>query len=114
MNSTEKSPVERDRQIKEFFEEKIVPLAQKLRDRGVAFFAPQPDSSSRSYFAPYSSDRPVFEIETSAIPTMLKDHWGNDQLAELIDLVDPLLELASAVADESPPEDVSPFIYVMF
>ena len=114
MNSTKKSADERDRQIRKFFDEKIVPIAQKLRDRGVAFFAPLPDSTSRSYFAPYRADKPVFEIETSAIPTMLKDHWEKDELVELVDLVDPLLELASAVADESPPEDVSPFIYVMF
>lgn len=114
MSSTEKSADEWDCRIRKFFDEKMIPAAQKLRDRGVVFYAPVPDSSSRSYFAAYQSDRPVFEIETSAIPTLLKHHWEKDGLTELIDLVDPLLELASAVADQSSPEDVSPFIYVMF
>ena len=114
MSSTKKSPEEVDRQIRKFFDEVIMPVAQKLRDRGIEFFSLQPDPSADTYFSPYPSDIGIVEIETGAIPSLLKDHWKKEQLPELVELVDPLLELASEVADERPPDEVSPFIYVMF
>lgn len=114
MNSTERSQEEKDRQIRKFFEDTIIPVAEKLRERGVAFFAAQPDKSAQSYFKPYQAQESAFKIETSAIPILLKELWEKEQLPELVALVDPLLELADAVADESPPDEISPFIYVMF
>ena len=114
MSSTKKPLEQKDRQIRKFFDEVVIPVAQKLRERGIAFFALQPDASAQSYFTPYPSDIDIVEIETDAIPSLLKEHWKQEQLPELVELVDPLLELASVVADERPPDEVSPFIYVMF
>jgi len=114
MTSTERSPEEKDRRIRKFFDDMIIPVAEKLRERGVTFFAAQPDKSAQSYFKPYLSEESSIEIETSAIPTLLKELWEEEQLPELVALVDPLLKLADTVADESPPDEISPFIYVMF
>ena len=103
----------RERDMRRFFQERIVPVADLLRERGVSFFALEPDRARTSYW----NTRPrgegyVFAIGedlAGELHVMWRDH------SELQALAVELAAMARTVAER--PEasaDVSSFIYAMF
>jgi hypothetical protein len=103
----------RDRALHEFFRERIVPTAEKLRQRGVSFFEQEPDRGRKSYW----NTRPRGEGYIFAIGDDLAGELHSlwREYPELQALADDLASMASTVADGRPDSaDVSSFIYAMF
>jgi hypothetical protein len=104
---------ERERELRRFFHERIVPAAESLRERGVSLFALQPDRTVRSYW----STRPrgegcIFQIGDD-LAGELHTMWRNDP--ELQALAGDLAAMTRAMAERREESaDVSSFIYAMF
>lgn len=103
----------RDAELHRFFHERIVPAAEALRRRGVAFFALEPNRSTASYW----NTRPagegyIFEIGddlAGELHVMWREH------PELQALASDLAAVARTMADRREVSaDVSSFIYAMF
>jgi hypothetical protein len=108
-----------DSRLTRFFERWIVPAAKRLRERGVHFFAlaPEPDAESW-YLGPPEAEPEFSEFEEQHCAAALRSRWERQELPELVELVDPLLDLAERLTP--PPEtadeaaSLSPFVYVMY
>jgi hypothetical protein len=106
---------ERDARLREFFEARIVPAAERLRERGVSFFPLGPDPARQSYYARRAeATTRIAEFEAESAAAELRALWGEHP--ELLSLIDPLLELAAELRqrDQDRGAEVSPFIYAMF
>ncbi len=118
MSSTDRAGgAKSEPRLRQFFAEHIVPAAERLRRRGVRFFATARDSAVTSYFQKCEprSESLFMEIEPRDCQTMLVARWQREGLPELVDLSGPLFALAQELAPvEEAADDVSPFIYVMF
>jgi hypothetical protein len=103
----------RERELRRFFRERIAPSAEALRQRGVSFFALEPDRAQRSYW----STRPrgegyVFEIGDH-LASELHEMWR--EYPELQALADDLATMTRTMAERREASaDVSSFIYAMF
>lgn len=103
----------RERELRRFFHERIVPAAEALRARGVSFFALEPNRGQQSYW----SMRPrgegyVFEIGDD-LGGQLHEMWRDHP--ELDALVDDLASMTRTMAERREESaDVSSFIYAMF
>jgi hypothetical protein len=103
----------RDRDLRRFFHERIVPAAESLRRRDVGFFALAPDRSQVSYW----SSRPrgegyVFQIGDDP-EAELREVWRD--FPELQALAYDLATMTRAMADRrEDTAEVSSFIYAMF
>ena len=103
----------RDAELRRFFRERIVPVATRLRDRGVAFFPLEPDRKAQSYW----TVRPrgegyIFQIGED-LASELHELWR--EYPELQSLAGELAAMARSMADEGEEHaDVSSFIYAMF
>lgn len=98
--------------LRRFFAERIAPTAERLRARGVEFFplGPTPDES---WYAPRHLGSDFRSLEATELETALLDQWRD--VPELAELVPELLELANSLdAQSEGPEEVSPFVYVMY
>jgi hypothetical protein len=106
---------ERDARLREFFEARIVPAAERIRERGVSFFPLGPDPARQSYYARRAeATTRIAELEAESVAAELRALWGEHP--ELLSLIDPLLELAAELRqrDHGGVGDVSPLIYAMF
>jgi hypothetical protein len=103
----------RERELHQFFHERIVPAARTLRDRGVSFFQLGPDRTATSYW----NVRPRGEGYVFAV--------GDDLAGELHEVWREYPELQALAADlasmtrtlaerRAESADVSSFIYAMF
>ena len=103
----------RDAELRRFFRERVVPAAEALRGRGVAFFALEPDRSTTSYW----NTRPagegyVFDVGDD-LAGELHEMWREHP--ELQALASDLAAMARTMAERGEvPADVSAFIYAMF
>ena len=101
--------------LEAFFAERLVPAAESLRARGVEFFPLGADAGAPTYWHRRDDATDYLDsVDPAQTAARLKEMWAEHP--ELSALVDPLLELASALArpaDEQSPE-VSPFIYAMY
>jgi hypothetical protein len=107
---------ETDRGLLEFFEQRLTPLAKRLRERGVSYFARTPDPREETYYVRRddASDY-VFNYDSHDAAAQLRDRWAGQGLPELADLTPELVELLAARRERADRwEDVSPFIYAMF
>lgn len=102
-----------ERALRQFFHERLVPAARTLRDRGVSFFALEPDRTATSYW----NSRPrgeeyVFAIAddlAGELHTMWREH------PELQTFADDLASMARTLGERREESaDVSSFIYAMF
>jgi len=101
--------------LQDFYAERLAPIAKSLHSRGVEFFALQPNPEATSYYLDRNdvSDY-IFKIDSEDIGQQLREHWIREGHSELIELVEPLLELAGQLRQqEEISEDVSPYIYAM-
>ena len=103
----------RDRELHEFFRERIVPAAEKLRHGDVSFFERVPDRGRESYWnARPRGEGYIFAIGDD-LAGELHSLWR--EFPELQALADDLASMASTVAEGRPrSDDVSSFIYAMF
>jgi hypothetical protein len=103
----------RDRELRGFFQERILPAALALQARGVEFFALAPERTRRSYW----NERPrgegyVFRVSDDVagdLHAMWRDY------PEIQALAHELGEMTRVLADRREESaDVSSFIYAMF
>ena len=103
----------RERELRQFFQERIVPVAEALRERGTTFFALAPDRTTTSYW----NTRPrgegyIFTVGddlAGELHGMWRDH------PELQALADNLASMTRSLAERREESaDVSSFIYAMF
>jgi hypothetical protein len=103
----------RERDLRRFFHERLVPSAEALRERGVSFFALAPDRTQKSYW----NTRPrgegyIFEIGND-LAGELQEIWR--EYPELQALADDLAAMTRTMAERREESaDVSSFIYAMF
>jgi len=115
MHSTE----QQQRLLGAFFEQRLLPLAERLRAGGQPLFPLGPEPGAGSYYlaaAPGALDRPDFErgpaCSVAEFGAALAWLWRDD--AELLALLPELLALMPqlAVAPDAPAE-LSAFLYAM-
>ena len=102
-----------ERELRRFFQDRIVPAAEALRGRGVSFFPLAPERGATSYW----NSRPrgqayVFAIGDD-VGAELRELWHEHP--ELRALADDLAAMTRALAERRQESaDVSSFIYAMF
>ena len=108
-----------DARLDKFFDKRIVPAATRLRERGVRFFPLGPETEAETwYLGPPVAEPEFVEFEERDCAAALRARWERQELPELVQLVEPLLELAGRLTP--PPEasddaaSLSPFVYVMY
>ena len=109
-------------EVKKFFFEELMPLAEKLRDEGKSFFAVRPDPAAKTYYIKRKKtamDPASFEVagcdSFDSFEKALADMWTSQGYPELAVLAPTLLKLTKSIYSvEEQSEEVSPFIYVMF
>lgn len=126
MSSTEVRDEERDRSrdkaAEDFFREVLVPVALRERAAGREFFALRPDASVESYYVePTKREMRPEDFELRAADSVedfvreLAALWSSEGREELASMAQRLAALASELREEDEqPDDVSPFMYVMF
>lgn len=126
MSSTESRGEERDaakdRSAADFFREVLVPAAMRERESGREFFALRPDEAAESYYVePTNRSMRPEDFELRACESIeefvrgLAALWSSEGREELAAMAPRLAALAAEVReDEEQPDDVSPFMYVMF
>jgi hypothetical protein len=126
MSSTEVREEERDarkdRLAADFFREVLVPVALKERESGREFFALRPEASAESYYVePTKREMRPEDFELRAGESVgdfvreLAALWASEGREELASMAPRLAALGLEVCDdEEQPDDVSPFMYVMF
>ena len=104
---------ERDRELRRFFHDRIVPAAEAMRERGVSFFALAPDRTVASYWnARPSGESYIFTVEDD-LAGQLHEMWRDHP--ELLALGSDLAALARTLGERREESaDVSSFIYAMF
>ena len=97
-----------------FYRERLLPLAELAKERGVEFFPLGAEVNAESYYKDRNDDgNYVHEINSADLAAELEKLWRD--FSELAALAAPIVELAEAVKeDEESSEEVSPFIYAMF
>jgi hypothetical protein len=126
MSSTEARGEERD-EVKDeraaaFFREVLVPVARVGRESGREFFALRPEASAESYYVEPTNGlmRPEdFELRAAeSVGEFVRELaalWASEGRGELAATAPRLAALAAELReDEEQPDDVSPFMYVMF
>ena len=103
----------RERELRQFFHERVVPGARTLRDRGVSFFALAPDRTATSYWnARPRGEGYVFSIGDD-LAGELHEMWS--EYPELQVLAVDLAAMTRTLAERREESaDVSSFIYAMF
>ena len=104
-----------EQKLRKFFRERLAPAGQAMRERGVELFPLGPDDAADSWWEP-APDGPEFvELAPEEIAPALAERWRDRGLSELVELAEPLMELAKELEiDEEPSGEVSPFVYVMY
>lgn len=111
LNDTEKEKL-----LSEFFQKRLLPIAESAKSRGVELFPLAPDDAAKSYYLERADDgNYVHEINSADLVSELKDLWSAGETVELADLAEEIVRLAETLQEhEETSEEVSPFIYAMF
>ena len=112
----------KDRSAADFFNEVLVPVALRGRASGREFFALRPDREAESYYVEPTKRamRPEdFELRAAeSVEEFVRELaalWVSEGREDLAAMAPRLAALAAEVSeDEEQPDDVSPFMYVMF
>ncbi len=109
------SSTKNEKELRRFFEKKLVPAAEKLRARGVELF-PTAADDAESWYVPGPIGEPeFFEFEPGDVERTLREMWERDGLPELAKLAPDLAKLTRRLEfTEEESEDVSPFVYAMW
>ena len=106
---------EKEALLHSFYHERLMPLVEKARARGVEFFPLGPEPVASYYIERNDDGNYVHEINADDLAGELRKLWGRGELTELADLAGPIVDLAEAIKEtDETPDDVSPFIYAMF
>ena len=106
------------KQIRDFFEQHILPLHQKAKE-GKMFLEIGSDASKETYFTPpkhpdylYLTKIPL--EDKSALEAYLNEFWKDDK--DLLKLIPDLVTLAFKLKNENKEQtaELSPFVYTMF
>ena len=101
--------------LNKIYKDEIIPASKKILDRGVSFFQFGPEKGIESYYEDRPPEEPyIFEINSNNTANNIKKLWEDEGLNELVEIVDPLMELADLLKEEEIDDDISPFIYTMF
>ena len=108
-----------EERLRRFFEERLTPAAESLRQRGVRFFdgATTPDSvaDGTSWWQPAPGWPDLSELDPENWVDDLVELWRGQGLDELVALAPEFAELASELElGEESEADLSPFLYVMY
>jgi hypothetical protein len=115
-------PAAHEASARKFFQQRLLPVAQRVRERGVALFPAGPEPSKASYYEPRDR-RPLtpedFEVPTMQQPEQLAEAlaslWRGQHMPELAEQAPAFVELARSLRQvEAQSAEVSPFVYVMF
>jgi hypothetical protein len=103
----------RETALHQFFQERIVPAAERLRERGISFFALAPDRAAQSYWVTRPRGQGyIFQVGED-LSGELHEMWRSHP--ELQALADDLASMSRTMAQRSEQtSDVSAFIYAMF
>ncbi len=106
----------RDERLQRFFERRLAPAAERLRARGVRFFALGPDASDESWYQSAASGQPEFvELGGEEFEAAFRALWESQELPELLELAAELMELARELRqDPQQSSKVSPYVYVLY
>ena len=107
---------ERDEQLRIFFKERIVPLADKMRRDGSNAIETELDPNASSYFVHRESGEDyIYQIDRDSIERELQQLWQVSPVPGLAELATEIVDLAESMQDDTEISDeVSPFIYAMF
>ena len=105
-----------DAKLRRFFRDRIVPAAERLRERGAGFLTEGPDPGAESWWVEVSEEEPVLiDFEADEAAEILHARWMSEGYPELAALAAPLLELAEALrTTQEESGEVSPYVYVMY
>lgn len=108
------SSTRQDRRVARMWEKEIVPAARRLAERGVAFF-PMGPTDDESWYADPPTGPDFFTREPEDLASELAALWREQDLPELVALAESLAVLADGfdIRDQQP-EEISPFVYVMY
>ena len=99
---------------RQFFEQYLLPAAERLRQRGIDPLA-QPALVCGTWYSRPEGATELVELREEDFAHWLTEHWRREGLEELLPLVEPLLTLARELQpDAEMTGEVSPFIYQMF
>ena len=106
--------IQKEELLKAFYHDRLMPLAEIARERGIVFFPLSDETAVESYYKDRNDDgNYVHEIDAEDLAGELADLWSD--FPELAALAGPIVELAEAIKeDEESTEEISPFIYAMF
>src|SRR5437870_7212705 len=107
---------EKDKFSRAIFNDKLLPIAKLVVERGIEIFPLAPDPSASTYYKIREDDGSyIHEIDPANIATELSAMWSDGDLPELSDLAADLIVLAEALRSQpDDAEEISPFIYAMF
>lgn len=105
---------EKETLLRDFYREKLLPLTDAARERGIEFFPLSGEEGAASYYRDRNDDgNYVHEIDAANTAGELEKLWAD--FPELATLAGPIVQLAESIReDEESSEEVSPFIYAMF
>lgn len=103
----------RERELRQFFQKRIVPAAEALRERGATFFALAPDRTATSYWNSRPRGEGYIFTVGDELAGELHAMWR--EYPELQALADDLAVMTRTLAERREESaDVSSFIYAMF
>lgn len=107
---------EKEKLLHTFYHERLMPLVENARTRGVEYFPAGADASAESYFIDRNDNGDyVHKINAGDLAGELRELWSRSEPSELAELAAPIVALAEAIREtEETQEEVSPFIYAMF
>ena len=122
MSSTDRNAAEGAAAINRFFDNELMPLADRLRGSAPGVFLAKVDPSAASYYVRRgrrTMSKADFEVAACAdgaeFARRLAAHWNACGCQPLAALAPGLGRIADAVrVEEHDNADVSPFVYVMF
>jgi hypothetical protein len=114
--NTTRMEEQNNRDLIEFYRERLLPLAELVRERGVEIFPVGPETGKESYFVDRKAeDDYIHSIDATDLANELRAMWEDDAIPHLPELAEPLVQLANRLHQKNQDVDeVSPFIYAMF
>ncbi len=104
-----------DAKLRRFFRDRIVPAAERLRERGCSFLAEGPDPEAASWWVESEEEPVLIDFEADEAAGILHARWMSEGYPELAALAAPLIELAEALrTTQEESGEVSPYVYVMY
>jgi len=108
--------IEITNRLSAFFNERLMPLAETMRKRGIELFPRGPDANRSSYFIDRSDNgNYIHELDPENIANELREMWTSGDLPELSVIADEMVDIAQSLKEnEKAQDEISPFIYAMF